>query len=193
MFSVVANGLFLPTDRGEVADAIVVLGRGKDLRTERVDVAAQLWQAQRAPTVFVSGRGDATAIVQMLEDIIPPRVVNGENCSLTTQENAIFSAAVLDVQRQSKILLVTDLPHMWRSLHDFRNQGFRVIPHSSPLPDTWSWRRKAFLTFRECVALISHGVRGLFTPQQPKTSSPELWNLVEQAEQYGQRYLRGEG
>ncbi|MGB5974001.1 MAG: YdcF family protein, partial [Nodosilinea sp.] len=48
-----------PRDGGQPADAIVVLGRGGSFRPSRVQVAVELWQQQRAPLIFASGRGDA--------------------------------------------------------------------------------------------------------------------------------------
>ena len=59
--------LLIPADNGRPADAIVILGRGTEFRPSRVQVAAELWQQQRAPLVFASGRGDAIEIGQMLE------------------------------------------------------------------------------------------------------------------------------
>jgi hypothetical protein len=71
----------LPTDNGIKADAIVVLGRGQELRAERVAVAKQLWQAGRATTVFASGSGDAIEIGELLRQAgVPEKAVDGEPC-----------------------------------------------------------------------------------------------------------------
>lgn len=68
IYSVAAKGLvvFLPTDSGAIVDAIVILGRSSELNRTRVDVATELWQAKRAPTIFVSAGGDAVKMIQLL-------------------------------------------------------------------------------------------------------------------------------
>jgi uncharacterized SAM-binding protein YcdF (DUF218 family) len=191
MFVVVGNGLvvFLPTDSGTATDAIVVLGRGIELARERVDVVAELWQARRAPRIFASGKTDAPIMIRLLEEKgIPNRVLEGENCSLTTAENATFTAAILHSQGIRRILLITDRQHMLRSLLVFRANGFTVIPHTSPLPQDFGIKAKAFLSFREYAALVSYGLRGLFLEQRsPQLNSPNIVNLVQKAEQYGQQ------
>jgi uncharacterized SAM-binding protein YcdF (DUF218 family) len=185
--------LFLPADSGTAVEAIVVLGRGTELGIPRIDVTAQLWKAKRAPLVFVSGTGDTPRMLPLLEEKgIPKRSLDGEDCSLTTPENALFSAAILQAQGIRRILLVTDGPHMWRSLLDFRDQGFTVIPHLSPLHNNMGFIDKAFLTFREYLFLISSNLHELFQGQRvPRSNSPELVNLIQQAKQYGQLKAKG--
>jgi uncharacterized SAM-binding protein YcdF (DUF218 family) len=184
--------LFLPTDSGAAVQAIVVLGRGTELGILRIDVANELWKAKRAPLIFVSGTGDTPRMLPQLEAKgIPRRSLDGEDCSLTTPENALFSAAVLQPQGIRRILLVTDGPHMWRSLLDYRSQGFTVIPHISPRPNNMGFMDKAFLTFREYLFLTLSGFHELFTGQRVPIDSPELVNLVKQAKQYGQLKAKG--
>lgn len=157
---------FLPLDSGATADAIVVLGRGSELRSGRVDVAAQLWQDERAPRVFVSGWGDAPPMMQQLERKgLPHNVVDGEPCSRTTEENAQFTAALLKPDGIHRIILVTDPPHMLRSLLTFHSYGFDVIPHISPLSNQLSYHKQGFLVFREYIGLASYGVLGRFAPR----------------------------
>lgn len=182
--------LFLPTDSGAKAEAIVVLGRGTELAIQRVDVVHKLWQAKRAPVIFVSGTYDAPRMLQQLQEKgIPRNVLDGENCSLTTPENALFTAAILQQRGIQRIVLVTDALHMWRSLLDFRDRGFTVIPHISPLSHKVGFMDKAFLTFREYLFLITSSLRELVYRQRiPNLNSPELVNLVQQAQQYGNQH-----
>ncbi|MEW6499263.1 MAG: YdcF family protein [Cyanobacteriota bacterium] len=181
--------LFVPADSGAKADAIVVLGRGTEFGKPRLEVVTQLWQAKRAPVIFVSGTYDAPRMLQKLEEKgIPKSVLDGEDCSLTTPENALFTAAILQPRGIQRILLVTDGPHMWRSLLDLRDQGFTVIPHISPLPNNMAFMDKTFLTFREYLFLISSSVHQLFHGQRvPNVNSPELQNLVQLAKQYSKQ------
>jgi uncharacterized SAM-binding protein YcdF (DUF218 family) len=181
--------LFVPADSGAKAEAIVVLGRGTELATSRNDVVHQLWQAKRAPVIFVSGTYDAPTMLKQLEEKgIPKSVLDGENCSLTTAENALFTAAILQQWGIRRIVLVTDELHMWRSLLDFRDRGFTVIPHISPLPNTIGFIDKAFLTFREYLFLIAASFQEVITGQRvPQAKNPELVNLVQLAKQYAQQ------
>jgi uncharacterized SAM-binding protein YcdF (DUF218 family) len=185
LFIVVGKGLFLPTDFSTAADAIVVLGRWPSMREERINLAAKLWQAKRAPVIFASGRGDAGEMIQLLEEKgIPNQVLNGENCSLSTQENALFTAAILNPQVHRKILLITDTPHMWRSLLEFRNYGFTVIPHPSKSASNWGFTKKFMMTLRESIFLVGYTFRELFARQQVFQNEPELSGLLQQAKQY---------
>ncbi|NJO43492.1 MAG: YdcF family protein [Cyanobacteria bacterium CRU_2_1] len=155
----------LPHDSGMTADAVVILGRGAELNPSRVAVAAKLWEEDRAPLIFASGIVDAPKIVNMLHSKgIPAQALDGEGCSRTTYENAKFTAALLEPRDVKRILLVTDTPHMLRSLLTFRNFGFSVIPVSSPTFDL-SRRNRTRLVMREYVGLIGYGLLGrYFTP-----------------------------
>lgn len=151
--------VLIPQDEGQPADAIVVLGRGGGFRPSRVQVAADLWQQQRAPLIFASGRGDAIEIGQMLETVgVPAAAIGGEPCSATTNENALFTAALLQPQGIKRLILVTDPPHMARSLLTFRSLGFEVTPHPSPVPNGLNKRT----VLREWAGLIGYGMMGRY-------------------------------
>lgn len=170
----------IPSDRGETADAIVILGRGEELRPARMDMATQLWQEGRAPRLFVSGWGDAHPIADGLKQRgIPESAIDGEPCSRTTEENALFTAALLQPQGVKRILLVTDAPHMLRSLLTFRSLGFTVVPHPNSLPAI-SKRQKGYLVYREYFGLLSYGVLGRFksreAPKEVPTKTATLSN-----------------
>ncbi len=153
----------LPQDNGIPADAIVVLGRGAELRQDRVNVAAQLWKAQRAPIIFASGMGDGEEIAQLLqEQSVPQRAIDEESCSRTTEENALFTASKLHPRHVQRIILVTDPPHMLRSALTFRGQGFDVISHPNPFPKHLSEKKRGFLVFREYFGLVSYQLQGRF-------------------------------
>lgn len=153
----------LPQDSGDRADAIVVLGRGDGMRPQRVQVAADLWKADRAPIVFASGRRDALEIAQGLEaQNVPGSAIDGESCSRTTEENALFTSLLLKPRQMQRIVLVTDPPHMLRSLLTFRSLGFEVIPHPNPLPPDFGTRQQASLVFREYFSLMGYGALGRF-------------------------------
>jgi uncharacterized SAM-binding protein YcdF (DUF218 family) len=181
---------FLPSDVTTRADAIVVLGRGPLFNETRIERTTELWQAKQAPMIFVSGRGDSVDMMEQLEAKgIPKTVLDGENCSLTTQENAAFTAAILQPQGIHRIVLITDWPHMWRSLLVFRAYGFKVISQTSEIPFYLEGlRANFFLRLREYTALISYGLRGWYFPNpSPELNSPDLQDLLEKAKKYGEQ------
>ena len=139
------------------------MGRGNLLRNRRVEIAAQLWQAKRAPLIFASGMSDAPQVIELLKAKgIPRQKLSGESCSQSTEENALFTAAVLHPQGIQQILLITDPPHMLRSILTFHSLGFTVIPHTSPLPPNLSSAQKTFLVFREYLGMVSYAFLGRF-------------------------------
>ncbi len=157
---------FLPADSGEPADAIVVLGRGSEQNPVRANIAGSLWQAKRAPLIFPSGRADALVIANLIRGAFPTAQIEGEPCSSTTDENAEFTAALLRPQGVKRIILVTDPPHMWRSLLTFQSFGFEVIPHVSPLSNNTHSIKKRFLVIRESIGLLSYGLRGRYLARE---------------------------
>jgi uncharacterized SAM-binding protein YcdF (DUF218 family) len=153
----------LTPDAGEPVEAIVVLGRGKNLRKSRAEVTAQLWKTGRAPKIFVSGRDDSPVIVKFLEakGIAPPSI-DHENCSQTTEENAQFTAILLQPKGIKRILLITDPAHMLRASLTFQKRGFTVIPHLSPIPPKYTDQEEAVLVLREYMGLASYSLSGRF-------------------------------
>ncbi|PZV11743.1 MAG: YdcF family protein [Pseudanabaena sp.] len=144
-------------DTGEKNEAIVILGRGESLRSKRVEAARELWKAQRASKIFVSGMLDAEEIVSQLQNLgIPNSHLSGERCSQTTEENAQYTVAVLHPQRVQKIILVTDAPHMLRSQILFQSFGFNVTPHPIPLSQKLSTTDQLLVVMREYAALASY-------------------------------------
>ncbi|MFK8183810.1 MAG: YdcF family protein [Phormidesmis sp.] len=158
--------LFVPPDSGATADAIVVLGRGYEQNPTRSQIAGSLWQAQRAPLIFPSGRKDANEMEKMLRSEFPAAAIASEPCSLTTDQNAEFTAALLKPQGIETIILVTDPTHMWRSLLTFQSFGFKVIPHYTPLsPDTIP-AKKRFLFVRETIGLFNYAILGRYRSRE---------------------------
>jgi uncharacterized SAM-binding protein YcdF (DUF218 family) len=170
--AIASKGLiaFLPQDPGKKADAIVILGRGQHMRQSRVDIAADLWKNKRAPLIFASGAGDGENLVKMLKiEGVPKSVIKAESCSRTTEENALFTAAMLQPLGVKQIVLITDSPHMMRSLLTFRSLGFTVFPRPTPLPANLPPTKKAMMIFYEYVGLFNYGIKGYWQPQNAAT------------------------
>ncbi|MEL6555323.1 MAG: YdcF family protein, partial [Cyanobacteria bacterium J06621_11] len=142
---------------------------------------ARHWQDQRAPLILSSGRVDAPMIAGQLikKAKIPRSVVVQERCSLSTAENAEFTAAILLHRGLSKIILVTDSLHMLRSLLTFKSFGFEVIPYPVTIPADTGKRR--FIEFRESLGAISYGLTGrYFSKEISEETIVEADKLVAQ-------------
>lgn len=129
------------------ADAIVVLGgatRGDthwssmadlNMAADRLTHAVALYKAKKAPLILLSG-GSTTGSrpeAEQLRDYlvlmgVPKASVMMERQSLDTQQNALYSAVVLQGRGVKTILLVTSAYHMSRAVPLFQRQGFEVIP-----------------------------------------------------------------
>jgi uncharacterized SAM-binding protein YcdF (DUF218 family) len=171
---------FVPVDSGAPADAIVVLSRGETATGQRYEAAAQLWQNQRAPQIFVTTQNNFTHMEELLQQKqIPIGVLGGTQCAMTTYDEALSSAAILGLQGVENIILMTDPPHMLRSLLTFRGMGFSVTPHITPLPAEMSSAERSLLALREYPGLLSYALLGRFNQQSRDLKQPPAKTLQE--------------
>ena len=176
---------FVPADTGAIAETIVMLNRGENFRKSRVEEAAQLWRSHRASKIFASGVGDASPMLELLKAKgIPSQLLFGETCSRTTQENALFTAAILGLQGIQQILLITDPPHMLRSFLTYRSFGFTVVPHISPLPPNLTSAEVAVLAFREYLGVVSYFLLGRFKQRSVAELTHPAADLLEKLSEW---------
>lgn len=179
---------FLPQDDGLPADALVILGRGKLQAIERTQQAAKLWRAERAPIILASGDDDAPKFVRWLAaEGIPDSALLQEPCSLTTEENAVLSAPILKQKHARRIILVTDTPHMLRSLLTFRSLGFEVLPQPLPLPKRPFSIDTSIAAFREYIGLAIYAFSGRFRDRSNLANSQTIQLLQNRLLQCPQR------
>lgn len=124
-------------------DAIVVLGGGElpragsdwgddptDTQATRAGFGLQLFMSSRADIILLSG-GEQEAM-QMAHELqqqgVPANALQTENASMSTYQNALYSAAILRREKLQRILLVTSAMHMPRALACFKRQGLTAIP-----------------------------------------------------------------
>jgi uncharacterized SAM-binding protein YcdF (DUF218 family) len=119
------------------ADAIVVLGcrvhssgRLTTAAEGRAEAAADAYRAGLAPVVVTSGgrrwgaRVEAIALRDALvEKGVPASAIHVELCSMTTYENAVFSAALLGRLGARSAVVVTCSWHAPRAIMSFRSVG----------------------------------------------------------------------
>lgn len=175
------------------AQAIVVLGGNtannrknwfEDLESSgtrsRVERAAELYKAGKAPEIIVSGAAldggfsEAQVMARTLESLgVPLSAIVLENDSLTTRENAIFSVKQLQASGISTALLVTSALHMPRSMATFSKQGVDIIAApvmpqivASKDPDFSLWKptlrtlQASRSIIKEYVGLVVYWTRG---------------------------------
>lgn len=143
---------YKPPDQLPAAQAIVVLGGStasnrpnwfepydRAATVSRVDTAAQLYHAGRAPLVIVSGAAldgsvsEAQIMANALQQHgVPASAIIEESKSLTTYENAVYTAEILAKQDLDRVLVVTSALHMPRAMGVFRKQQVNVVAASSP-------------------------------------------------------------
>jgi uncharacterized SAM-binding protein YcdF (DUF218 family) len=146
VFLVVAAYFFpqklLCVDSGPVnADVMVVLGGGFHDRPER---AMELFKEHAAPRILVSGQGDCKISRRFLiEGGVPARLIQMENQSRTTKENAINTIRLLRQQRAHRVIIVTSWYHSRRALACFEHYGPEMQFYSCPSHFGWQrseWR-----------------------------------------------------
>lgn len=169
-------------DIGETADAIVVLGRGPEYAEYRTETAVELWNADRAPHVFISGITDAPVIIELAKDKgVPAAHISGEACSRSTWENALYTRMLMPSLETStdkpKVLLVTDDLHIVRATLVYRGFGFEVIPHPVKLKFSM-WRQHVFREFFVLLYYIKSGWIPTPTPEQYTSAKAEAESKI---------------
>ncbi|XHX80074.1 MAG: YdcF family protein [Stenomitos frigidus ULC029] len=96
-----------------------------------------------------------------------------KTCSLTTEENAQFTADLLLPQNVKRILLVTDSPHMLRSQLTFKSLGFEVIAYPNAVPPDLGYRERLNIVAREYGGILSYILKGRFSEREVAISSHE--------------------
>jgi uncharacterized SAM-binding protein YcdF (DUF218 family) len=172
------------------APVIVVLGGGMVARTGsapadvrffgdtgRVDMAARLFAAGRAPLVLATGgnpasfsRGAMTEAegmdIQLRRLGVPAEAIRRESESRSTAENAANVARLLSQAGIGEIILVTSRSHMRRAVMHFEANGLIVLPapsgdlpHADPVeprswkPD-WTAYNQSGIGLRELAATL---------------------------------------
>ena len=181
------------------ADYIVDLGGGMGLDTnvcaypylsgaaDRVWHSARLWKAGKAPIVIPTGIGIADIDAVFLKDLgVPASAILVENQARNTEENAIYTAALIERHWKSKhpnvqapkpqILLVTSVSHMRRALMIFRKKAasLECVPvvtdfGSVNFYNSWAWNDLVphmgtlvgnMVVYKECLGILGYKVRG---------------------------------
>lgn len=175
------------------ADVIVVFGGHTQLNRanwfepysrinaiERIDRAAALYAAGKAPRILLSGGAregkvsEAQILARLLRQRgVPESAVLLENDSRNTFENARFTDVLMRKQKLKSALLVTSALHTPRALGSLAKRGINVTAASSPpqitlpatnAPDLWTPHLRSLEASRtiikEYLGLFGYWVRG---------------------------------
>lgn len=151
-----ARPLCAPAVQG--AQAIVVL-TGGELRTLE---AARLHRETGLPVLASGGDGEAAAIKKHLEDDYQVPVRWTEDKSLTTEQNALFSAQILAGDHVRRVILVTQALHMRRARTMFQDRGLEVIPAPTDFYSTAPLQWRDFLPSLEGRQLTTSALHEIF-------------------------------
>lgn len=141
------QGALLPQENRPEAQAIVVLGGGRDINApeyggdtvgsvtlERLRYAAKLQRETNLPLLVTGGKPDGGELPEgdvmrrVLEDDFGVLVRWVEDRSDNTRENAYYSREILKSSGVDTIYLVTHAWHMPRAKMIFEQAGFKVVP-----------------------------------------------------------------
>lgn len=110
-------------DRAEKADVIIVLGAGnRYVIRRRAAHGAELWSQGIADNLICTG-GDTmnrraeseTCRDELIRRGVPAAAIFIETESRSTEENAIEARKIMDDQKWTKVVLVSDNYHLWRA------------------------------------------------------------------------------
>jgi len=154
---------FLTVDSGPVkADVLVLLGGGSHERSERT---VELFKEHVAPRIIVSGYGDCEINRHLLVSAgVPANVIEVENRSKTTKENAQFTIQLLREQKLKRVILVTSWYHSRRALACFRHDAPDIKFYSRPsyfasARADWAHNRIGNRVRLEYVKLLGYWIR----------------------------------
>lgn len=165
--------LYSRVDQAAPADVIVLLGAGLEpgdrpsrSMTSRVQRVAEMFHRGLASQVICSGgtgagrrRSEAAVCGGILQQSgVPAEAILLEEDSHSTEENARFSAKLIEARGWQRVILVSDGYHLLRARLLFERFGQPVLTspaaHAPPGPYLWN-------TLREVAVLYWLGLRYL--------------------------------
>ncbi len=108
-------------------------GSLRRITRERVEAGVELWREGLAPVVCMTGGGppgrrEADAMAAYARDLgMPDDALRVENESLTTEENASMSAAILHPEGRRRVWIVSQPFHLRRAAWLFARAGFEPL------------------------------------------------------------------
>ncbi|MGD0682056.1 MAG: YdcF family protein [Terracidiphilus sp.] len=122
------------------------------------------WQTGGFRKIVICGGGGPGIFNFLIADGIPREVFVTEWRSISTRENAVETARLIQTLPGKKVLLTSDF-HMYRALRVFRKLGIDAEPMAVPdvlhSTENWYGRFSAFETMlTESAKIVYYAVRG---------------------------------
>ena len=130
----------------------------------RARQALLAWQTGGFRKIVICGDGGPGIFNFLIADGVPREVFINERRSISTRENAIETARLIQTLPGKKVLLTSDF-HMYRALRVFRKLGIEAAPMAVPdvlhSTEHWYGRFSAFETMlTESAKIVYYAVRG---------------------------------
>ncbi len=167
-------------------DVLVMLGGGATLDTQDMDgqghlsgaassrllTTVRLYERTKLPIILSGGQvfqdsgNEASISKRMLISLgVDPNDIYIENNSLNTEQNAKFTAEILENHGFKKPILITSAFHMVRAVKNFENEGITVQPYPTgylqsktinlyPNQFAPSNNNSAFIAMKEYVGIL---------------------------------------
>jgi uncharacterized SAM-binding protein YcdF (DUF218 family) len=122
------------------------------------------WQTGGFRKIVICGSGGPGIFNFLIADGVPRDVLVTERKSVSTRENAIETARLIQTLPGKKVLLTSDF-HMYRALRVFRKLGIEAAPMAVPdvlhSTEQWNGRFSAFeIMLTESAKIVYYSVRG---------------------------------
>ena len=122
------------------------------------------WQTGGFRKIVICGNGGPGIFNFLIADGVPREVFVSEGASVSTRENAIETARLIQSLPGKKVLLTSDF-HMYRALRVFRKLGIEAAPMAVPdvlhSTEHWYGRFSAFeIMLTESAKIVYYAVRG---------------------------------
>ena len=150
------------------AEVIIVLG-GESV--DRARQALELFQEGAAPSIIVSGDGDAYVVAQLLvQGGVPSQAIELESRSRNTKENAEFTVRLLKKEGIRRAIIVTSWFHSRRALNSFCFFAPEIQFSSLPTRQSQAWPAEATHIYQEYLKTVWYYFRYGISPWQASTS-----------------------
>lgn len=176
----------LPPSNTHEPTTVVILGGG--LIKQNGEITLNHYSISRADTAIIT-HGQHTNLpiitsgvespwlIDYLKKSIPNATIIGDNASMNTCENAIFSEKLLKHHEiEGAVFLITDRYHMARARRQFARVGIATTPQPAPLAIAQSWHtpKNNLVHSRRTVYEIAALIRDIFRPQDNCRNSEQI-------------------
>jgi uncharacterized SAM-binding protein YcdF (DUF218 family) len=150
------------------AEVIIVLG-GESV--DRANQALELFQRGAAPSIIVSGDGDAYVVAQLLvQGGVPSKAIELESRSRNTKQNAEFTVRLLKKKGIHRAIIVTSWFHSRRALNSFCFFAPEIQFSSLPTRQNQAWPDEATHIYQEYLKTVWYYFRYGISPWQASAS-----------------------